>query len=113
MKSPTVHIAEMTRELASRLAQGNVADSDIPKIANEIIKKKRLELNLNIAGHPNPASLWLTPLETRRLSSQTDRLRRRSNGTRLSRKRLDRARHRKHHVYLRTEDRLELRSGSS
>jgi hypothetical protein len=59
MKDPNIHIAEMTRELVDRLSAGNVKESDIPNIAQEIIRKKRTQLKPEIAGHPKEGQVML------------------------------------------------------
>jgi hypothetical protein len=59
MIDPNVHVANMTRELADRIGGGNVKDSDIPIIAQEIIRKKRMQLKPEIAGHSKDGQMML------------------------------------------------------
>lgn len=57
-----IHIAGMTRNLIDQISNGQVKDSDIPKIANDIIKQKRMQLKPSIAGHPAEGQIMLDAL---------------------------------------------------
>lgn len=59
MRDPNLNIAEMTRELADRISEGNIKDSDIPAIAQDIIRRKRIQLKPEISGHPKEGQLMM------------------------------------------------------
>lgn len=52
-------VANMTRELMDRYSQGNIKDEDLPKHANEIIKKTRLALNPKIGQAGSQGQLMM------------------------------------------------------
>lgn len=59
MKDKVVDIAQMTRELDQRIRTGNVKDEDIPRIAQEIIRNKRIQLKPEISSHPTEGRMMM------------------------------------------------------
>jgi len=62
MIEPIVGVAGMMRELVDRMADGKSKPEDIPNITHEIIRKKRMQLKPEIAGHPKEGQIMLDSL---------------------------------------------------
>lgn len=62
MTEPIVGVAGMMRELVDRMADGKSKPEDIPTITQEIIRKKRMQLKPEIAGHPKEGQIMLDSL---------------------------------------------------
>jgi hypothetical protein len=56
---PDIHIAGMMRQLAERASGSGVKETDIPGIAQDIMRKKRIQLKPEIAGHSAEGQMML------------------------------------------------------
>ncbi len=65
MTEPIIGVSEMMHELVDRMADGKSKPEDIPNITQEIIRKKRMQLKPEIAGHPKEGQIMLDSLGRR------------------------------------------------
>lgn len=59
MTEPIIGVSEMMHELVDRMADGKSKPEDIPMITQDIIRKKRMQMKPEIAGHPKEGQMML------------------------------------------------------